>query len=135
MPIQWHRWCRFQPHATHPALRSLKRPKPVPAKGPDESSPTESRSATPDQPEGKEQEMDGTESRPVAAKYERQMWFYLLHQPKGKGRVSSRWMPQHYFSVEQLSSPKMQDLRAEHVSTLSPERVQQVAALRVLGEQ
>ena len=125
----------IQLYPTHPALRLLKRPRTVPDRTPPkgplrEPSRRDSESSPLDKINAGE-----TEPRPVAAKYERQMWFYLVHQSKGKGRVSSRWLPQHHFSVKQLTTPEMQDLRADHVATLSPERIAQVAILRALSEQ
>ena len=121
----------MQQYPTYPALRGLTHTR---------STPTNSRTATPPATPSRPLAQSDTEEdepgdpRPVAAKYERQMWFYLIHQPKGRGRVTSRWMPQHHFTVEQLSTQGMQDLRADHISTLSPERVAQVAALRILAD-
>ena len=121
----------LQQYPSHPALRSLTGSRTSPARARTVTPPaTPNRSAT--QPDSDDDESE--DPRPVAAKYERQMWFYLIHHPKGRGRVTSRWMPQHHFSVEQLSTVEMQDLRADHIATLSPERVAMVAALRVLGE-
>ena len=92
----------MQLYPTHPALRSLKRPRPVSGKATEENPPREPEDRTPDQPTGGKEKEAEVEDRPVAAKYERQMWFYLVHQPRGKGRVSSRWLPQHHFSVKSL---------------------------------
>ena len=123
----------LQSYPSHPALRNLTQPKKGPAtKVPASPPETPHRQEAPEA--SKETPAESKDPRPVAAKYERQMWFYLVRQDKGKRGMSSRWMPQHHFTVDELSAPEMQDLRADHLSTLSPERMAQVAALRALSE-
>ena len=66
----------------------------------------------------------------VQAKFTRGKWHYLVHTRR-KDRNSTRWMPEHSFTDEELRHYDY--LRRIHIEQLTPEETKVVALMIVTG--
>ena len=116
----------LETHRSHPAVRQWRQSM-TPAPDVSEAEPPpEGSGAT---PEPKADRMTAEGDTPLEAKYERGMWHYLMRATRAGGNVSNRWRPAHYFSAAELTSSAFADLRAQHMTSLPPERAVLVTTL------
>ena len=71
---------------------------------------------------------------PVAAKFERGLWYYRKDIRRSNGRIASRWMPASaYTQDEEQNLQWFRDLRAEYLLSCPPEQVALVTAVCVIN--